>query len=294
MSKYGLFLGCNTPALRPDVEHGIRYSMEKLGVDLVDLPGYVCCPAFGTFPSSDEYAQLAVNAWNLSLAEEQGVNLAVQCGSCYSSLRMGSHIMEEAPKREKVNEILAKGGKHYQGKARPHHMLDILYNEVGVDRIQGKLQRRLDGLRAIVQFPCHTLYPSDVVGFEPDKGPPHVLTDLLEALGASVEHYSLEHQCCGGAGGFHKADSGAAHGFLKSKLDAIAAETEADLIVVSCITCLMWMDNQQKTLSEGNGHSYSLPVFDLNQLLALCLGAPPEHVAAISTVPRERITDRFK
>lgn len=294
MSKYGLFLGCNTPALRPDVEHAIRKSMPQLGVDLVDLPGYVCCPAFGTFPSSDENAQLAVNAWNLSLAEDQDVNLCVQCGSCYSSLRLGSHLLEEEAKRTKVNEILAKGGKHYDGKARPQHVMDVLYNDVGVDHIAKNITKSLKGLHGIVQFPCHTLYPSDVVGFEPDKGPPHVLPDLLEALGATVDHYSLEYQCCGGAGGFAKADHGAAHDFLQSKLDAIQDETQADFIVVSCITCLMWMDNQQKALSEKNGRKYEIPVFDYNQLLALCLGAPAEQVAAISTISRDSVIDRIK
>jgi len=294
MSKYGLFLGCNTPALRPDVEHAIRKSMPELGVDLVDLPGYVCCPAFGTFPSADEDAQLAVNAWNLSLAEEQGLDMAVQCGSCYSSLRMGSHLLENEEKRARVNEFLAKGGRNFKGETRPRHMLDVLYNEVGVDRIVKTIGRSLEGLHGIVQFPCHTLYPSDVVGFEPDQGPPHVLTDLLEALGATVDHYSLEYQCCGGAGGFSNADAGAAHEFLRSKLDAIIAETQADFIVVSCITCLMWMDNQQKTLSEANGKKYAIPVFDYNQLLALCMGAPAEQVAAISTIPREAVIDKIK
>jgi heterodisulfide reductase subunit B len=268
--------------------------MPKLGVDLVDLAGYVCCPAFGTFPSADEHAQLAVNAWNLSLAEAEGLDLAVQCGSCYSSLRLGSHLLQAEQKRGAVNDILAKGGRHYKGEAKPRHMLDVLYHDVGVDRIAKTLGKSLAGLHGIVQFPCHTLYPSDVVGFEPDRGPPHVLADLLEALGATVDHYSLEYQCCGGAGGFHKADAGAAHDFLRSKLDAIIAETQADFIVVSCITCLMWMDNQQKPLSESNGKKYAIPVFDYNQLLALCLGAPDEHVAAISTIPRGSVIDRIK
>ncbi len=294
MSKYGLFLGCNTPALRPDVEHAIRKSMPQLGVDLVDLPGYVCCPAFGTFPSADEDAHLAVNAWNLSLAEKEGVDLAVQCGSCYSSLSMGSHLLKDKKKFTRVNELLAKGGRSFKGESKPHHVLDVLYNDVGVDRIAKTITKSLKGLHGIVQFPCHTLYPSDVVGFEPDKGPPHVMPDLLEALGATVDHYSLEYQCCGGAGGFHKADAPAAHNFLKSKLDAIKAETQADFIVVSCITCLMWMDIQQKSLSEGNGETYSIPVFDYNQLLALCLGAPAEQVAAISTIPRDAVIDRIK
>ncbi len=87
--KYGLFLGCNMPAIRPDVERALRLSLPRLGLELVDLEGAACCPAFGTFPSADEIAGLAVSAWNLSIAEEKGVTLLAQCGSCYSSLRLG-------------------------------------------------------------------------------------------------------------------------------------------------------------------------------------------------------------
>jgi heterodisulfide reductase subunit B len=50
--KYGLFLGCNVPAVRPDVERAMRLTMPGLGAELVDLEGSVCCPAFGTFPSA--------------------------------------------------------------------------------------------------------------------------------------------------------------------------------------------------------------------------------------------------
>ena len=59
------------PAIRPDVERSIRVSLTDLDVEIVDLEGYVCCPAFGTFASMDEDAQLSSNAWNFSLAEER-------------------------------------------------------------------------------------------------------------------------------------------------------------------------------------------------------------------------------
>ena len=81
-----------------------------------------------------------------------------------------------------------------------------------------------------------------------------------------------------GAGGFHGSSKAEAGEFARQKLDAIKAETKAELIVVSCITCLMHLDNVQKELSNGE-QTYSLPVFDYNQLLALCMGFPPKEVA---------------
>ncbi|MCP4647986.1 MAG: heterodisulfide reductase, partial [bacterium] len=89
--KYGLFLGCNMPTIRPDAERAIRISLEKLGVELVECEGYSCCPGYGTFPASDEFASLAVSGRNLAIAEATGVDIAVQCGSCYSVMRHANH-----------------------------------------------------------------------------------------------------------------------------------------------------------------------------------------------------------
>jgi heterodisulfide reductase subunit B len=294
--RYGLFPGCNMPVIRPDVERAIRLTMPELGVDLVDLPGYVCCPAFGTFPSLDEDAQLAVCAWNLSIGEELGVDLLVECGSCYSSLNTGRDLIaRDEARKARVNALLGKAGKRYEGRAVPRHISDVLYNEVGVDRIRESLKSDLGGFRAVIQYPCHTRYPSDVLGFEESSARPHLLAELVEALGAEVREFSLEHQCCGGAGGFRHSSHAEATEFTRTKLDAIREETDADLIVVACITCLMHLDDVQKELSEqgGNGE-YALPVFDVAQLLALCMDFPADQVAAISTVPRETVTSRFR
>jgi heterodisulfide reductase subunit B len=290
MMKYGLFLGCNMPANRPDVERAIRLTMPALGVELVDLEGYVCCPAFGTFPSMDEDAKLAVNAWNFCLGEEKGLDLMVECGSCYSSLRTGSKELEHSEEhRNRANALLAKAGKRYEGKSGVRHITDVLYKDVGVEAIRKAVKKSARGLRVAVQYPCHSLFPSEIVGFEESSAKPHILADLVEALGAEAVHYSREYHCCGGAGGFHRSSHHEAQGFARKKLDSIKDETGADLIVVSCITCLMFLDNVQKDLKRSDDSAYDLPVFDYNQLLALCMGFPAAEVAGISTVPRDRI-----
>lgn len=292
--KYGLFLGCNMPAIRPDVERAIRLTMPKLGVELVDLEGCACCSAFGTFPSADEIAGLAVNAWNLAIAEEKGVDPIVECGSCYSSLRLGrAKLLQDEEKRKKVNELLKIAGKEFKGTAKPHHMIDVLYNEVGTEKISSAITKSLEGINAVVQYPCHTLFPSEVVGFD-NPGRPRMLGELVEALGAKVPSFSREPQCCGGAGGFTHGARIDAVKFTKKKFDAIREETNAELIVVSCITCLMHLDEMQKELNRGSdNHKYSLPVFDYNQILALCMGFDPKEVAGISFIPRDKIIEKF-
>ena len=291
-----LFLGCNTPAIRPDVESAIRLSMPEVGVDLIDLPGYVCCPAFGAFPSTDEESQFSTSGWNLSLAEQSGHDILVQCGSCYSSLRMGlEHLHEDEKLRTKVNGLLEPTGRQVECKIDVHHVSKILYKEVGPEKIAEKVKKSMEGLHGVVQYPCHTLYPSEVVGFEDSSRRPVGLRKLTEALGAIVDEYSLEYQCCGGAGGFSKMSPGEADAFTQRKLDAIIKETKAEFIVTSCITCLMYLDNIQIKLNKkADKEIYNLPVFDYNQLLALCMGADPSKVATISGISRDKIIDHFK
>jgi heterodisulfide reductase subunit B len=54
----------------------------------------------------------------------------------------------------------------------------------------------------------------------------------------------------------------------------------------------MYMDAVQTELSNGEGE-YSVPVFDYNQLLALCQGFDPQHVARISKAPRDGVWERM-
>ena len=283
------------PAIRPDVERAIRATMPEFGVDLVDMEGYACCPAFGSFPSTDDESHLAVSAWNLSIAEAKGLDILVECGSCYSSLRMGrDHLMHDEAKRARVNELLELTGRKLEGRSAVRHISEVLYHEVGVEKISASIKKNLKGLHGVVQYPCHTLFPSEIVGFEDSARQPKALRHLTEALGATIDSYSHELQCCGGAGGFTKSSPAEATQYAKNKLDAVINETKADFIVVSCITCLMYLDNLQKHLNETEGGSkYHLPVFDYNQLLALCMGFDPKQVASICSISRDAILDRL-
>ncbi len=289
--RYGLFLGCNAPAIRPDLERAIRLTMPALGVELVELEGYACCPGYGTFPASDELASLAVSGRNLAIAEEKGVDILVECGSCYSVLRHGKHGLEDEEKAKRVNELLAIDHKSVKGAVRVRHMIDVLYNEVGTEKIRSVVKYPLDGIEIVVQYPCHTLWPSDVMGFD-DPRNPHMLAELVEALGAKVPRFSRELQCCGGAGGFAARSKKEAVAFARKKFDAIKAETNTEAIVVSCITCLMWMNNVQVDFGEDYGEP--LPVLDYNQLLAICMGFNPKEVASVAETPKINVEPRDK
>ena len=55
----------------------------------------------------------------------------------------------------------------------------------------------------------------------------------------------------------------------------------------------MYMDKVQTEMSGEDG-DYSIPVFDYNQLLALCQGFDAQHVARISEIPRDGVLGRIR
>jgi len=204
-------------------------------------------------------------------------------------------LHENGVLREKVQGLLReKAGREFCGTASVRHIIDVLHNDIGIDRIRASIDRPVTGMSAVVQYPCHTLFPSEVVGFEESSGRPRMLRGLVEALGIEVRPYSRELQCCGGAGGFVKGSFAGASEFAFRKLRAIKAETDADLIVVSCITCLEHLDRMQAELAKKDPSFVPLPVFDYNQLLAVCMGFDPAEVASISTIPREAVVERIR
>jgi len=290
--RIGLFLGCNMPALRPDTEKAIRVSLKTLGVEIVDLEGAACCPAYGTFWSADEDAALAVCAWNYSIAEKLGVDMIVQCGSCYSTLRVGRHKLLNGKLKEINERFLSKVGMKYEGKSTTKHITDFMFNDIGVDKIRESLKFSMEGLTAVVQIPCHTIRPSEILGFD-DPENPKVLKELTRALGAEVPTFTRDKQCCGGAGGFARHNRRAAMEFLKLKLDSMKEEVDPDCIVVSCITCLMWMDEAQEEMRKLGMIDYKIPVFDYNQLLAICQGHDPSKVSRIAATPRDEVIKKI-
>jgi len=169
----------------------------------------------------------------------------------------------------------------------------VLYNEVGPDKIKDSITKGLEGISAVVQYPCPTLFPSETVAFDAPSVKPHMLRELIEALGANVESYSRDLQCYGGAGGFTRTALSDAITFTKKKYDAIKKETSAEFIVVSCIPCVMHLDERQKGLNTGGSNTYSIPVFDYNQILALCIDLDPKEVASISFILRDKLIEKI-
>lgn len=295
MEKIGLYLGCNIPLKAPDIEQSFRKIFPVLDIEPVDLQGASCCPAWGTAPSFDLNTWCAISSRNITIAEDQGVDIMTGCNSCFGVLSEAKHFLDDPARRTAVNAQLAAINRQFKGTSDIYHVAHVLHKKVGVEKIKANLKYSLEGLKIATQTGCHALWPTDVYKVKEDNPYyPTMLRDLCEATGATVPHYSRLEGCCG-MGGMRSTDAEKSLKLFREKLISIKEEADADIIVTSCSSCFLQFDMSQPILKERGLIDFDpIPTFYFTQLLALAMGFDPGQVAAISQIDRGPIISEIQ
>ncbi len=290
-TDYALYTGCIIPLRYPDIENSIRETMPLLGVNVYDMVGAGCCPPGGAFWSVEEISGLAQSARNLSIAESMNKDLMAVCNGCFCYLKNSNLLLKnDKEKRERVNGILNKIGRKYQGTISVYHLVEILYDQIGTDKIKEATKIKLNGVKAAVHYGCHLLRPSDhLMAENPEK--PHKLDALVEALGMESVYYPKKLSCCGAGGGMRGNNPDVTLKILEKKLLNIKY-SDPDCIVTACPFCFLQFDLGQKGLRD-RGEDFCIPVFYYNQLLGLSMGLPKNRIASISETPRDGFIKKF-
>ncbi len=271
MAKYAFFLGCIAPLRYPGIEKSTREVCKALDIELVDLKDASCCPAPGVIRAFNKKTWLAAAARNLALAEKAGLPIVTICNGCYGSLFDAAHELKENPALLKeVNGILAQVGMEYKGTTVVRHFAEVLYNEVGVDKIKAKITNPLS-YKVAAFYGCHFLKPSGIKNVD-DPENPHILDDLIEATGAKSMPRQNKTLCCGAGGGLKAAFGDVAKKFTQTNLENMKA-SGAQYIIDVCPFCHLQFDGVQKELG------YSIPVLHLSQLMGLAMGMNAKDLA---------------
>ncbi len=266
--KFALFLGCTIPARSRNYELSSRKVAQRLGLELVDLEAFICCG----FPvrSANLQSSTLLGAYNLALAQKQGLDICTLCSSCTSALTETAHHLDnDKAALEAVNRDLDRVGLRYDGGTRVRHLARVLYEQVGKDEILRHIKKPLDGLRVAAHYGCHYLKPSEIYeGFE-DPENPRTLDELTALTGAIPVEYKDKKRCCGGP--ILPVDEKTSLSVAKEKLDDIKA-AGADAISLVCPFCAVMYDSNQKGISSEFKTEYDLPVLYLSQILGIAMG----------------------
>jgi len=144
------------------------------------MPEFNCCGL--PIDSVEHDAMLVLAARNLCLAEQQGLDIITLCPGCAGTLRkVNMKLQADKKLKEHVNGILKEIGMEFQGgKVRVRHLIQVLSEDVGFDKIKQAVVKPLTGLNVAEHNGCHVLRPTKYLAFD-DPENPVILKKLIEA-----------------------------------------------------------------------------------------------------------------
>lgn len=272
--KYGFFPGCVLEGASKEDYIATMAVAKKLGIELVELPGWTCCGASHVQDIEPELT-MCTNARNIALAEQMGLDVMTVCNTCTLMLREAKEEIDgDESKKAFVNEALKEADMQYKGTSDVTHFLWVLIRDYGIENLKRQVIRPLTGLKVGEYYGCHILRPQTVMDFE-DFVEPTSLKQIIEAIGATQVDFSRKTDCCG----FHAVYP--AHDSVMQMTGSInrdAVKEGADCLVTPCPLCQMQLDMFQKEAKETVPCNENMPILHLSQLIGLALGLEPREL----------------
>ena len=266
--KYAYYLSCVNESMSKEVDRSINLWKKDLDIELVPLTDGTCCGASNLeYVNEDKY--LAINARNIALAENLGLDMVTSCNTCLLGLRQAKHMLDTNPeKKAAINEILKTEGMEYKGTSEVKHILWVINEDYGLDKLAAKVTHPLSDKNIAPFYGCHILRPSDIMGKD-DPNDPTSLEKLVKALGGNLVEYNSKNKCCG----FHTlltAESESVSVAGNAIVEAI--DIEADFIVTPCPLCHTSLDSYQAKALKSKSRKGKMPIIHLTQLIGMALG----------------------
>jgi len=272
--KYLLFMGCVVPYRISSYEISTRKVLDKLGVELVEMPEYNCC-GLPLDPVNHDM-MLTLAARNLCLAEQQNLNIMALCNGCFGTLNhVNKELKEDRKLKDEVNGYLKEIGMEFKGTITVKHLIHVLAEDIGFEKIKDNIQRPLTQLRVAQHTGCHVIRPGKVVGFD-DPENPTALKNLIKATGAKCLDYMDETECCGAP--ILGVNAEIPLQLAREKLGHIKAVGAQALITV-CPFCHMMYDLNQPRIEKTFNEQFGIPVLHYTQFLGLAMGFSPDELA---------------
>ena len=270
--EYAYYPGCSLEATGRPYDVSLRLVFERLGIGLKEIEDWNCCGAT-SYISMNKLTAYSLAARNLAYAERMGLDVCAPCSSCFTILsKVNRHMRWGDTSRANVNGVLAAAGLSYSAQLEVLHPLNVLVDFYGIERIQERVVRKLEGLRVAPYYGCQIVRPQ---GRFDDREDPQQLDNLFAALGAEVVPFPLKVRCCGGM--LMTSHEEVALGLNRDILRA-ARNAGADVIVTTCPLCQVNLEAFQDRINSKLGERFHVPVVYFTQLLGLALGLSPQEL----------------
>lgn len=264
--KYLYYPGCSLEGTALEYNSSTRAFMQELGAELMEIEDWTCCGASAAEATS-HLLSLALPACVLAKAEKmEGVEeILVPCSACYLNLKkVEEKIRKDSELLNKINIILAEEKLHLDGQVQVRHLLDVVANDLGPEKIFTRVKKPFTDLIIAPYYGCQCLRPYSIFD---DPEEPRSMEGVIKAAGAKIHQWDMGGRCCG-----------ASHMTTKPEvaLELVAAILKsargADAIVTVCPMCQMNLEAYQKKISGMCKEDLSMTILYLPQFLGLAFG----------------------
>jgi heterodisulfide reductase subunit B len=260
--RFAYYPGCTATSTSIEYDKSVRETSQYLGIDLEEIPDWTCCGASSGHVINQELA-LALPSRNLALANRMSLGIVAPCPACSLRHKIAEYELKKDPElKTKIEEDI---GMNLELSQKSKHILEVLYQDVGIDAIKKKVQKSLKGLKVVTYYGCYLVRPPEITGFD-DPENPTIMDKIMEALDVEVIDWSYKVDCCGGGLSIVAPEIVKK---LVGKIVTAASGVGADAIVTACGICQANLDMRQ----PKNSGSHPMPVFYFSELSALAFGS---------------------
>jgi heterodisulfide reductase subunit B len=266
--KIAYFPGCTLKAAAKNFEDSALAAAQALGIEMVELPRWTCCGTVYSLSTDDLMHHIAPVRNLLRVAESGYDKVVTLCAMCYNTLKMSNLRFRQNPAdREKITQFMYEEKTQYDGQVEVYHLLELLRDKVGFDKIEEKIKKPLKGLKVSPYYGCTLLRPKEAAIDDPES--PQLMAKLLTAMGAEVVDFPYNIECCGSYLTVNKVD------FVAQRTKEIVGQAQslgAELLMQSCPLCDFNLSGRQKEAQKQFSDFKPMPTLYFTQLLALSLG----------------------
>lgn len=273
--KVAFWPGCVSKGACPELYVSTQAIAEPLGLELHELYEASCTGA-GVLSEQNPALADSLNGLTLAMAENMNADLMTICSTCQGVLSGVSHgLANDKTRLEKVNATIGDQGYTYRGTTKVKHLLWMLFEDIGLDKIKSRIKHKMTGLKIAPFYGCYILRPEEALGFRERPERKTYLEQLIALLGAEPVEYRGATKCCGFPMLTFNRDKSLAMGgnhILEAK------DKGADVLVTPCPLCHLNFDGQQPDAARVLKKQIDVPIFHLPQLLGLAFGFTPQEL----------------
>jgi heterodisulfide reductase subunit B len=222
-------------------------------------------------------ASVLAAARNLAIAQRERLPLLTPCQCCYGNLRQAAYwLAENAELRDFVGRELAAEGLCWRPGVPVRHLLSVLAEDIGIDRIRGRVTRPLPGLPAAAHYGCHALRPGHVMQLDNPLAPT-LFENIIAATGAEPVDWPLRLDCCGHP--VRDKNPALSRTLMDAKRED-ARTAGARILVTACTYCQMQFANIRETPGSTDPRPDDVPAVLISQLLGWAMDLPADGLGA--------------